>query len=322
VSVRYVARKVASLFVTLYVTVSFNFLLFHVLPGSPIQLLARSGHYDAAARAQLVKLFGLNRSLFDQYVIYLRDMVHGDLGFSYVYRKPVATVLGGAIGNTVLLVGTATLVTVVVGVWLGVMAASRAHTLTDATITVGSLALWSMPDFFTGMILIFVCGVWTHILPISGLVTPGLVTGTWGHLLDVARHLVLPALTLALVNAAEFSLISRNTLVDVTVEDYMLTARAKGLSRRVIIWRHALRNAMLPIVTATALYVGMILGGAIQVETVFSWPGMGLLIYNSVVQRDYPVLEGSFLIFAIAVIATNFISDLLYRVLDPRVRRT
>ena len=320
--VRYLARKVASLLVTLYVTVSFNFLLFHVLPGNPIQLLARSGHYDPAARAQLIKLFGLNHSLIDQYVIYLRNMLHGDLGFSYVYRKPVATVLGGAIGNTVLLVGTATFVTIVVGVWLGVAAASRAHTITDATITVGSLALWSMPDFFTGMILIFVCGVWTHVLPISGLVTPGLVTGTWGHLLDVAKHLVLPALTLALVNAAEFSLISRNTLVDVMVEDYMLTARAKGLSRRVIVWRHALRNAMLPIVTATALYVGMILGGASQVEAVFSWPGMGLLIYNSVVQRDYPVLEGSFLIFAIAVIATNFISDLLYRVLDARVRRS
>jgi peptide/nickel transport system permease protein len=319
---RYLGRKIASLVVTLYVTVSFNFLLFHILPGSPIQLLARSGHYDPAARAQLVKLFGLNHPLIVQYFFYLRDMVHGNLGYSYVYREPVTTVLSGAIGNTVLLVGTATLVTIVVGVWMGVLAASRANSLRDATITVGSLALWSMPDFFTGMILIFVCGVWTHVLPISGLVTPGLVTGTWGHLVDVGRHLILPAMTLALVNAAEFSLITRNSLVDVLVEDYMLTARAKGLSRRVIVWRHALRNAMLPIVTATALYVGMILGGAIQVETVFSWPGMGLLTYKSVVQRDYPVLEGSFLIFAIAVIATNFVSDLLYRVLDARVRRT
>lgn len=320
-SARYLGRKAATLVVTLYVTVSFNFLLFHVLPGSPIQLLARSGHYAPAARAQLVKLFGLNHSLLDQYAIYLRNLVHGDMGFSYVYRKPVTSVLSGAIGNTVLLVGSATLVTIIVGVWLGVVAASRANSLTDASITVTSLGLWSMPDFFTGMILIFVCGVWTHVLPISGLVTPGLETGTWGHLLDVGRHLVLPTLTLTLVNAAEFSLITRNSLVDVLVEEYMLTARAKGLSRRRIIWRHALRNAMLPIVTATALYVGMILGGAIQVETVFSWPGMGLLIYNAVVQRDYPVLEGSFLIFAIAVIATNFVSDLLYQVLDARVRR-
>jgi len=321
-SLRYLAKKLATLAVTLYVTVSFNFLLFHVLPGSPVQLLARSGHFDAAARAQLVKLFGLNHPLIIQYFTYLKNMLHGDLGFSYVYRQPVTSVLGGAIGNTLLLVGTATLVTIIVGVWLGVMAASRAHSLTDATITITSLGLWSMPDFFTGMILIFICGVWTHVLPISGLVTPGLVTGTWGHYADIGRHLVLPALTLTLVNAAEFSLISRNTLVDVMVEDYMLTARAKGLSRRVIVWRHALRNATLPIVTATALYVGMILGGAIQVEAVFSWPGMGLLIYNAVVQRDYPVLEAGFLIFAVAVIATNFISDLLYQVLDPRVRRT
>lgn len=321
-NVRYLGRKITSLIVTLYVTVSFNFLLFHVLPGSPVQLLARSGHFNPAARAQLVKLFGLNHSLIVQYIIYLKDMAHGNLGYSFVYRESVATVLSGVIGNTVLLVGTATLVTIVVGVWFGVIAASRANSLTDATITVGSLGLWSMPDFFTGMILIFACGVWTHVLPISGLVTPGLVTTTWGHLIDVGRHLILPALTLALVNAAEFTLITRNSLVDVLVEDYMLTARAKGLSRRVIVWRHALRNATLPIVTATALYVGMVLGGAIQVETVFSWPGMGLLIYNSVVQRDYPVLEGCFLIFAIAVIATNFVSDLLYRVLDPRVRRT
>jgi peptide/nickel transport system permease protein len=322
VSIRYLGRKLSTLAVTLFVTVSFNFLLFHVLPGSPVQLLARSGHFDAAAKARLVRLFGLNHPLVVQYGIYLKNMVHGNLGFSYVYQKPVTTVLGSAIGNTVLLVGSATVVIVLVGVWLGVVAAARAHSLTDASITVTSLGLWSMPDFFTGMILIFICGVWTHVLPISGIETPGLVTGTVGHVLDVGRHLVLPAMTLVLVNAAEFSLISRNSLVDVLVEDYMVTARAKGLSRRRIIWRHALRNALLPIVTATALYVGMILGGAIQVETVFSWPGMGLLIYNSVVQRDYPVLEGCFLLFAIAVIATNFISDILYRVLDARVRRT
>ena len=123
-----------------------------------------------------------------------------------------------------------------------------------------------------------------------------------------------------LVTAAEFSLITRNAMVDVMVDDYMVTARAKGVAKKVIVWHHALRNALLPIVTATALYVGMVLGGAIQVETVFSWPGMGLLIYNSVEQRDYPVLEGCFLLFAIAVIATNFISDILYQVLDARVR--
>lgn len=319
---RYLGRKVATLALTLYVTVSFNFLLFHVLPGNPVQMLARSGHFSPAARAQLVRLFGLNHPLFEQYLIYLRNMLHGNLGFSYVYREPVTTIMGGAIGNTLVLVGTATLVTIVVGVVVGVIAASKAHSLTDASITVGSLALWSMPDFFTGMILIFLFGVWTHALPVSGIVTSGVTEGLWAHTLDVGRHLILPALTLVLVNAAEFSLITRNTLVDVLVEDYVVTARAKGLSRRRVVWGHALRNAMLPVMTAAGLYVGMILGGAIQVETVFSWPGMGLLIYNSVEQRDYPVLEGCFFLFAIAVIATNFIADLLYRLLDARVRRT
>jgi peptide/nickel transport system permease protein len=171
------------------------------------------------------------------------------------------------------------------------------------------------------MILIFIAGVWTHVLPVSGIETPGLVADTWGRVLDVARHLVLPALTLVLVNAAEFSLITRNSMVDALTEDYVLTARAKGLSRRAIVWHHALRNALLPITTATALYVGMILGGAIQVETVFSWPGMGLLIYSSVEQRDYPALEGCFLLFAMAVILTNFVSDIVYQMLDARVRR-
>lgn len=319
---RYLGRKVATLALTLYVTVSFNFLLFHVLPGNPVQMLARSGHFSPAARTELIRLFGLNHPILVQYLIYLKNMLHGNLGFSYVYREPVTTVMGGAIGNTLVLVGTATVVTIIVGVVVGVIAASRAHTLTDASITVGSLALWSMPDFFTGMILIFLFGVWTHALPVSGIVTSGVTEGLWAHTLDVGRHLILPALTLVLVNAAEFSLITRNTLVDVLVEDYVVTARAKGLSRRRVVWGHALRNAMLPVMTATGLYVGMILGGAIQVETVFSWPGMGLLIYNSVEQRDYPVLEGCFFLFAIAVIATNFISDLLYHLLDARVRRT
>lgn len=318
----YFARKFVALGATLYATVTFNFLLFHVLPGSPVELLARSGHYDAAAKAQLVKLFGLNHSLFVQYLIYFKDLAHGDFGFSYVYREPVTTVLGSAIGNTVLLLGAATFVTVVVGVILGVYSASRAHTAMDTSITVVSLGAWSMPDFFTGMLAIFAFGVWVHWFPISGIVTPGLVAGFWGHLLDVARHLVLPTLTLALVNIAQFSLITRNSMVETMMEDYMLTARAKGMSRYVILARHALRNALLPVVTATALYVGMILGGAIQVETVFSWPGMGLLTYNAVEQRDYPVLEACFLLFALAVILTNFASDLLYHSLDPRVRRT
>jgi peptide/nickel transport system permease protein len=318
----YLWRKLGTLLVTLYATISFNFLLFHILPGSPVQLLARSGHLNAQARAQLVNLFGLNRSLPVQYVVYFKNLLHGNLGYSFVYREPVATLIGPAIGNTLLLLGAATVVTVLLGVALGAYSAARAGRASDTVVTVTALGAWSMPDFFTGMLLIFTAGVWWHFLPLSGISTPGQVTGLLGHWWDVARHLVLPTVTLALVNVAQFSLITRNALVETLQEDYLLTARAKGVGARLLLWRHAMRNALLPIVTATALYVGMILGGAIQVETVFSWPGMGLLTYNAVEQRDYPVLEGAFLLFAVAVIATNFAADLLYTALDPRVRRT
>jgi peptide/nickel transport system permease protein len=218
--------------------------------------------------------------------------------------------------------GAATLLTVVVGIGLGVLAGARANSRTDSTVVVNSLILWSLPTFWIGLILIFVFGVWLGGLPISGITTPGYEFTTWGHIVDVGRHLILPTITLALVEVAEFSLITRSSLVDVMSEDYMLTARAKGLARRVIVWHHGVRNALLPVVTATALYVGLVLGGAIQVEAVFSWPGMGLLTYKSVLARDYPVLEASFLIFSITVILANFAADLLYRVIDPRVRQT
>jgi peptide/nickel transport system permease protein len=318
----YLLRKLMTLAVTLFAVVTFNFLLFHVLPGSPVRLLARSGHLDAEAEAELTKLFGLDRSLPVQYVTYLRDLVHGNLGSSYVYREPVTQVLGPAVVNTIWLLGAATVLTVVLGVLMGVAAGSRANSRVDTGVVVSNLVLWSLPTFWIGMILILVLGVWTRLLPISGVSTPGFEFTTTGHLVDVARHLILPAVTLAIVQVAEFALITRSSLVDVMSEDYMLTARAKGLTRRTIVWRHGVRNALLPIVTATALYVGFVLGGAIQVETVFSWPGMGLLTYKAVLQRDYPVLEAAFLVFAIAVIVANFVSDLLYRAIDPRVRRT
>lgn len=320
-TMRYLARKSGALALTVYAVLTFNFLLFHVLPGSPVRLLARAGHLDAAARAQLTKLFGLNHSLPVQYLIYLRDMAEGQLGFSYQYREPVATVLGPAIINTVLLLGVATVVTVLAGVGLGVIAGARSSSRRDSSIVISSLILWSLPTFWTGIILIFLCGVWFHVLPISGITTPGVTMSGLSQLIDICRHLILPAVTLALVNVAEFALITRSSLVDVMTEDYMLTARAKGVSRRVIVWRHGVRNAMLPIMTATALYIGLVLGGAIQVEAVFSWPGLGLLTYNSVLQRDYPLLEAAFLIFAVGVILANFASDLVYRALDPRVRQ-
>jgi peptide/nickel transport system permease protein len=202
-----------------------------------------------------------------------------------------------------------------------VWSASHRGSKGDSTTVISSLVLWSMPTFWTAMLLLFAFGVWFQVLPTTGIQTPlANYTSTFGPALDIGRHLVLPTITLVMVDIGQFVLLTRNSLVDVMTEDFVTTAKAKGMSERRVVWGHAVRNGMLPVVTATALYVGIIVGGAIQVETVFSWPGMGELTYEAVLRRDYPVLEACFLLFAIFVIVANFLADLLYRVLDPRVK--
>jgi len=210
---------------------------------------------------------------------------------------------------------------VLLGVGLGVFAAARRGSRADSGTVVTALVFWSLPTFWTGMILVFLLGVWLHAFPISGITTPGAVYSSWfDQTGDVVSHIFLPTVTLALVDIGQFILITRSSLVDVLTEDFILTAKAKGLSRRNVVWRHGVRNALLPVITASALYISLVVGGAIQVETVFSWPGIGRLIYDAVLRRDYPILEACFLIFAVTVILANLASDLLYQVLDPRVR--
>ncbi|HXP20680.1 MAG TPA: ABC transporter permease [Streptosporangiaceae bacterium] len=318
---RYLARKVAWLAVTLYGVVTFNFLLFHVLPGNPVRLLARSGHLTPQTVADITKVYGLNHPLGEQYLIYLRGLLHGQLGLSYTYREPVGTLLGQYLGNTVLLLAGATVLTIVLGTGVGVVAANLRGSKYDSATVTTSVIGWALPTFWTGLILAFVLGVWLHAFPIFGEQTPNAIyTSSLQRFEDIAAHLFLPTLTLVVVNIAQFVLVARASVIEVLSEDFMTTAIAKGLTPRRILWRHAVRNAMLPIVTSSALLIGLVVAGAIEVETVYSWPGMGLLVYNAVLDRDYPVIEGAFLVFAIVVLLVNFASDLLYQALDPRVR--
>jgi peptide/nickel transport system permease protein len=318
---RYLARKITWLVITLYCVVTFNFVLFHLLPGNPVTLLARSGHLSAQAVADITRVYGLNHSTGEQYLIYLRDLVHGQLGISYTYRIPVSRLLGQYLGNTILLLAGATLLTILAGVLVGVLAANRRGGGYDSTAVTASVIGWALPTFWTGLILAFVLGVWLHAFPIFGMQTPNAAyTSGFQHVQDVASHLFLPTLTLVVVNIAQFVLVARAAVIEVLADDFMLTARAKGLAPSAILWRHAVRNALLPIVTSSALLVGLVVSGAIEVETVFSWPGMGLLVYNAVLNRDYPVIEAAFLVFAVVVLLVNFASDLLYQALDPRVR--
>jgi peptide/nickel transport system permease protein len=318
----FLVRKVAQLAITLFAVIAFNFLLFRILPGDPVRLYARSGHLTPEAAAQLRAFFGLDKPVWQQFFIYLKDLAHGDLGFSLTYHRPVVDILGQRMANTLLLLGAATVLVVALGIALGVMAAARRGKKIDSATVMGSLVLWSMPTFWTGLLLLFAFAVWFKVLPTTGISEPGAVYATpLAKVADIARHLVLPTITLALVDIGQFVLITRSSLVDVLTEDFITTARAKGVPRRRIVWHHGMRNAMLPVVTASALYIGLVVGGAIQVETVFSWPGMGELTYDAVLRRDYPVLEACFLVFAATVILANFLSDLLYRRLDPRVRQ-
>ncbi len=318
---RYLTRKIIWLVLTLYCVVTFNFLLFHLLPGNPVRLLARSGHLTPQAVADITRVYGLNHSVPVQYVIYLRDMLHGQLGISYTYRIPVSQLLGQYLGNTVLLLTAATVLTIVLGVLAGVVAASRRGGGYDSVAVTSSVIGWALPTFWTGLILAFLLGVWLHAFPIFGMETPNAVyTSGFQKAEDIVAHLFLPTLTLVIVNVAQFVLVARASVIEVLADDFMLTATAKGLTPRRILWRHAVRNALLPIVTSSALLVGLVVSGAIEVETVFSWPGMGLLVYNAVLNRDYPVIEAAFLVFAVVVLLVNFVSDLMYQALDPRVR--
>jgi peptide/nickel transport system permease protein len=319
--VRYLATKLAQVLLTLLAVATFNFLLFHVLPGDPIRLQARAGNLQPADIERLKELYGLDQPLFIQYLVYLRDLATGNLGMSFTYHQPVSDILATRIASTIQLLTLATVLVLIIGVAAGVLAAARRGSKTDASTVVTSLFFWSLPTFWTGLVLIFVFGVWLRWLPISGASTPGAhFKSPWDEFADAFRHLILPTITLILVDIGQFVLITRSSLIDVMTEDFILTARAKGLSPRRVLWGHAVRNAMLPVVTASALYVALVIGGAIQVETVFSWPGMGSLIYDAVLRRDYPLIEASFLIFAVTVIFVNFISDLLYMWIDPRVR--
>ena len=309
---------------------TFNFLLFRVLPGDP----AKSGLHDPrlspGAVAALQESFGLNRPVFiafdggnpldSQYFRYLGGLARGDLGLSYAFREqPVAELLGDALLNTLWLVMPAQILAIVLGTLLGLIAAWRRGTPIDTTALIFSLVTWSLPTFFLGIVLLFI-GSSLFDLPLAGRQTPGAhFASLIDQLVDVGRHLLLPTLTLALVLLGEYMLVMRSSVLDVFSEDYILTAKAKGLSTYRIIRDHALRNATLPLVTLIALTLGFTVAGAIQVESVFSWPGLGELTVKAVGQRDYPLLQGAFLVLAVSVVVANLLADVVYSWLDPRV---
>lgn len=315
---RYIGGRVLFALVTIYVAVTFNFVLFRVLPGDAVHSLARVPNASPTLVAQLTKEFGLDRSPWEQYVSYLRELLHGNMGVSFVDKQPVWDNLMEMLGNSVMLALAGTIVGIALGIVTGVASAWWRGRFLGSSTTATAIFFYSVPaQWLALMLLMWFAGV----LPTHGMIDPYLTdTSFLGRAVDVAKHMFLPAVTMAIILYGGYTLVVRSAMLESLGEDYVLTARAKGLPPRRILRSYGLRNAMLPTVTLIGLSLSSIVGGSTLLETVFSWPGIGYATYQAVLQRDYPTLQGAFLILTVVVVFVNLLTDLLYFRLDPRIR--
>ncbi len=297
-----------------------NFLLIHLAPGDPADVIA--GEMGGATQEildSIRKTYGLDQPLYVQLWVYLKNAATGDLGQSYFYNVPVLDLIISRTGATLLLVFTALGFAIVTGTFLGVLASYKPTGLISNLVTVLSVVGYAAPIFWTGIMLIILFASVLPIFPISNMYDVTKDVGPIGHVMDVLHHLVLPAFTLGIVYLAQYSRLTRASMLEILGSDYIRTARAKGVSERQIYARHALRNAILPIITIAGLQFGSIVSGAVLVETVFNWPGLGTLAFDSILARDYPTILGILFFSAVIVIMANLITDLLYRFADPRI---
>ncbi|MGH9039751.1 MAG: ABC transporter permease, partial [Acidimicrobiia bacterium] len=315
------AARVGQYLLVIWAAMTLNFALPHLAAGDPVfyRYAGDTSNLSPERLATLRRSYGLDRSTLEQYAGFWADAVQGDLGQSVVHNRPVVALLAEAVPWTLLLVGTGTVAAVGLGILAGAAAAWWRGSRRDAGLVVGVLAVDAMPGFWIGMLLISIFAVRLGWLPSFGAAPDGAEGLAWGA--GLARHLVLPAATIALAGFGSMFLLTRAAMVATLDEPFVRLARAKGLSDRRIALRHALRNALLPVFTRAALSVGAILSGALVVETVFAYPGVGRLIYDAVIARDYPVLQGAFLLTTVGMVTANLLADLAYPRLDPRVRR-
>jgi peptide/nickel transport system permease protein len=316
-ALRYVLTKIGGGLISLALVIVLGFLLFRVLPGDVVQTMFRGRPATPEQMAALERQLGLDDPLYQQFLDYLWKLMHGDLGESYFYRVPVLQKIGERLWPTILLVGVSTMLAVLLGLWLGTRSAWRRGSRFDRISTGVALTLWSTPTFWLGMLLL---GAGSGLFPTAGFVDSDTPPDFLSQALDVAHHMVLPTITLVAVIYAQYQLVMRSSLIEEMGADYLTTARAKGLRDDLVRRRHAVPNALLPTVTLVFLHLGFVIAGAVTTETVFSWPGLGLLTYDALSNRDLPLLQGTFIVLAAAVITMNVLADILYRVLDPRVR--
>ncbi|CAM3258174.1 peptide/nickel transport system permease protein [Paracoccus aminovorans] len=297
-----------------------NFLLIQLAPGDPAEVIAgEMGGASAEVMAAIRQQYGLDKPLLTQLGLYLGRALQGDLGMSYYYNRPVVDLILSRLGPTMLLVATALGFALIVGTRLGMLASRNPRGIASAVVTVLSLVGYSAPVFWTGLMLVILFGATIPLFPIAGMIDVVKQGGFLSRVLDIAHHLVLPALTLGLVYLAQYSRLTRASMLEVLGADYIRTARAKGVSERQVFGRHAFRNALLPVVTVAGMQFGAIISGAVLVETVFSWPGLGTLAFQSILARDYPTVLGILFFSTLIVIIANLLTDFVSRLLDPRL---
>jgi peptide/nickel transport system permease protein len=320
---RFLARRIVQALLTIAFIVFLNFILFRMMPGSPERVLTRNPNISAEVKAQLRAKMGLaNPILPDQFVAFVASTAQGDFGVSYKYRgQPVTEVLGSRIWPTVILFGLGETIAIVVGMALGAYAGWRRGGKVDYVGNGLSLILYATPYFVLGMFLLVVFASTLGWFPTNGMLSAGAKFDSFfDQLIDFGHHLVLPLATVSLGLIGLYSILMRSSIIGTLAEDYVQTARAKGLQDGYILRAHALPNALLPAVTIVAIQFGYVIAGAITAEIVFNWPGIGTLTVDALSARDYPVLQGIFLLLAVSVVLANLIADLVYGLLDPRVR--
>lgn len=317
--IRYIIRRLLVSIPVLFGITVIIFLLANLMPGDAVTAMVTdeapiSGQAVEARRAQL----GLDRPMPVRYAIWVRELLRGNLGYSFITSVPIGTTIAKRVPATLELMGISLLFSIIIGVVLGVVSALRQYSVLDYVLTVLGFAGLSVPVFFLGMLLIYIFALRLRWFPTSGMGTAGEAFS----LADNLRHLILPALSLGVLRTAVFLRYTRASMLDVLQSDYITTARGKGLTENIVILRHAMRNALIPILTIIGLNLPVLFAGAVIIETVFQWPGMGLLYITAVRQRDYPMIMGLGLIFAIVVLISNLVTDIAYAFADPRIRYT
>jgi len=317
---RFVLRKVLAAILTIAVIICANFFIFRMVPGDPVRMMFRDPRVSAESLELMKQKFGLDKPLSGQFVAYVKNLARGDLGLSFSQRKPVLEVLAARIPNTLLLVVTALAIAIVLGVVLGALAGWLSGTKFDTIILTASVTMYSIPTFALGIILLLIFAYIIPIFPLGGITTPASGYEGFELIKDIGWHMFLPAISIVIWYVGEYVILTRSSMIDAMGQEYITTAWAKGLKKYKILKNHALRNALLPVITITGVNLAFAAAGVIEAETVFAWPGVGRLTYDAVSQRDYPLLQGVFMLFAFAIVLANLAIDLIYGYIDPRIK--